>query len=940
MGAMSEQQAAQVASEREASWLPDIDRVSAVVSASEAATALGVNERTIRRAIQRGELLATKHGRSFQITREALDEFRTRRDQQRQGPPRLRLVESIAADTDLAPSEPAPIPLVDTAVIGRIALPAPLTPFIGRAREVAALENLLLRDEARLVTLTGPGGVGKTRLALQAARNVATEFFDGAIFVPLATVRDREVFPSALTTMLGLTESDGLSPAARLVMALRDRELLLILDNFEHLALAGGAADSLVIELLTSCPTLTILVTSRTRLHLSGEHAVVVPPLALPERAGKNAPPSPEALAQAEAVQLFVDRAQAAWPAFTLTAENASAVAEICERLDGLPLAIELAAARGAVLSPQALLARLTQRLRLLTGGPHDQPARLRTMRDAIAWSHDLLDAETRTRFRRLAVFSGGFSLAAAEAVTDFATAREEPVSPTDETVVDALAALLASSLVQRSDRPDGESRFTMLETVREFALEQLIDAGEEDAARSAHAAFSLDLIQRAEPALWASTHGELLDQIETEHDNVRGALTWAMAHEPDTALRLASAMGPFWSKRSYWTEGRSWLERVLRTLVLDGTIDRAIALGRAGVIAGDQGDHDEARLYYEESQAIAARLGDGAVEARALRGLGILASNHSDFARATPLFETALVRFRALGDKPGIARCLNDLGLVAERQGDHDRAIAYQEEALPIARAIGDDWQIGIILGNLGGAYYDRGDYARGEALSQESLDICRRIGDTFGIAVNLHNVGHFALERQDPLGAIACYRESLALTRELDEGHLASRTLDRLGVALHQTGASRQAARLFGAAAAYRESIGDSLFLEEDAHLTMRFQQVRDELGAANYQAAWESGRSLPFDVAITEALALADQAMMAEQPGPKPPPAITSLSTREIEVLRLLADGQPDKAIANVLFISPRTASSHVAAIIGKLGVDSRTAAVAAAIRGGLV
>jgi non-specific serine/threonine protein kinase len=418
----------------------------------------------------------------------------------------------------------------------------------------------------------------------------------------------------------------------------------------------------------------------------------------------------------------------------------------------------------------------------------------------------------------------------------------------------------------------------------------------------------------------------------------LRAALTWATEHQPETALRIAGALGQFWSKRSYWIEGRAWLERVLASGALPGTRERAIALGRAAAIAGDQGDYDEAIRYFEECLAIAEHLGDTGVAARALRGMGILASNQSDFARATVLFEQALERFRALDDRPGIARSLNDLGLVAERQGDHDRAVAFQEEALPIARTVGDDWQIGIILGNLGGAYYDRGDYARGATLSQEALEICRRIGDTFGIAVNLHNLGSHAVESGDPVAAIGHYRESLLASRELDEGHLGSRTLDRLSVALHQTGASQQAARLSGAAAAYRESVGDTLFLEEDANLRTRFQQIRDSLGETTFEAAWEAGRSVPFDHAIAEAIALADAALTSRRS--EPAKAISGLSLREIDVLRLLADGQADKAIAHALFISPRTASSHVAAIIAKLGVESRTAAVALAFRSGLV
>jgi non-specific serine/threonine protein kinase len=603
-------------------------------------------------------------------------------------------------------------------------------------------------------------------------------------------------------------------------------------------------------------------------------------------------------------------------------------VAEICRRLDGLPLALELAAARTVVLSPAALRQRLEPRLPRLTGGPRDHPARLRTMRDAIAWSSDLLGVGERRLLRVLAVFPGGFSLEGAEWVDAALAVRGATPS-----TIDALATLVASSLLQRDAAP-GEPRFTMLETVREFALDQLQATGEEAAARAAHAAFMLDLIERAQPELWAAASADLLDRLEREHDNLRAALGWAIAHDPETGLRLASGLAPFWSKRAHWVEGRAWLKRALTAGHGAATAARAATLGRAGAFAGDQGDFDEATRYLEESLTLAERLGDAQTAARSLRGLGILASNRSEFAAAETLFAAALERFRDLGDDPGIARCLNDLGLVAERQGDHDRAIAFQEEALPIARATGDDWQVGIILGNLGGAYFDRGEFARGEALSEESLSLSRQLGDTFGVAVNLYNLGCGALRRGEWVAALERFRETLQLTRELDELHLASRALDRVGAALHLAGSPRQAARLFGAAAALRESTGDTLFAEEDADLARRFAAVREALGDDVDDALRESGRTLPFDRALAEAIALAEAALADVQPGAAP--ELAGLTRRERDVLRLLADGRTDKEIADALFISPRTASSHVSAILAKLGVETRTAAVALALR----
>jgi excisionase family DNA binding protein len=899
--------------------------IAAFMSASEAAAALALSEETIRRAIRNGDLPATRQGRSFQIARADLEEFRQQREL-----PDLATLDHIAVVSLTEPVEPALAFDVERA--RRFALPAPLTPFVGRAKQLAALRDLMVRADVRLVTLAGPGGVGKTRLALQTAETVEVDFPDGVLYVPLAAVPDPEGIPASLMRSLDLPDNDATPASARIESALHDLRMLLILDNLEHLA--GEPVGRFMANLLAACPGLKMLATSRILLNLSGEHAFVVPPLALPAPASSVAL---DELRQVEAIQLFVDRAQTAWPDFALSEENAADVAAICQRLDGLPLAIELAAARGAVLSPAELLARLDRRLPLLTGGPHDQPSRLRTMHHAIAWSYDLLGEATQARFRRLAVFSGGFSLGAAEAVGEGAGNSGHSAS-TGESPLDSLATLLTSSLLQRQDPLGMETRFGMLETVREFALDRLQAAGEEHAARAAHAAFFRDAMQQAEPELWAATSKSLLDRIDADHDNLRSALSWSIDHDQGTALRLVDGLGAFWSKRSHWREGRDWLRRVLETGAGEGSLERAIALGRRGAIASEQGDFDDARSDLEASLEIAEHLGATQVTARALRGLGIIASNQSDFARAGERFQGALEYFRALGDQPGISRSLNDLGLIADRQGDQDRAIRYQEEALPIARGIGDDWQVCIILGNLGGSYYDRGEFARGEALSQEALELARQLGDTFGVAVNLYNLGNCLVQLDDPIGAIGRYRESLTLTGELGERQLASRLLDRLGVALHQTGASRAGARLFGAAATVRESVGDTLFAEEDANLTMRFQEVRAGLGEAVYLAAWESGRSLPFERAAAEARSLADSALLAHQSAPAQ--ALTGLSPREVEVLRLLADGHTDKDIAATLFISTRTASSHVAAIMAKLDVESRTAAVAAAFRRGLV
>jgi predicted ATPase/DNA-binding CsgD family transcriptional regulator len=697
--------------------------------------------------------------------------------------------------------------------------------------------------------------------------------------------------------------------------------MLLVLDNFEHLA--RDAQQSHLAELLQACPGLKLLVTSRVHLRISGEHVLPVPPLGMPA-ATNTGGSSPEG---SDAVQLFVSRLQAVQPSFALTPDNASLIAAICQRVDGLPLAIELAAARGAVLSLPELLDRLQRRLPLLSGGSRDQPERLRTMHSAIAWSYDLLDPQTQSLLRRLAVFSGGISVAAVEA-----TAPETDPGAT----LDALGALVINSLLQRSDAAGG-SRLLMLETVREFAQERLEQSGDDVAARRAHAEYFSRFMEELDPLLWSSASSTLLNSIALEHDNLRAALEWALAHDPALALGMAQRVGAFWQKRTLWNEGRAWLKRILVETSPEPSRDRAIALGRAGALAADQGDFVEAVTLLNEGLEMAEFLGDAGISARAFRGLGIVASNQSDFPRANELFTQALDHFRATNDDAGISRSLNDLGLVAERQGDHVRAIALQEESLPIARRVGDDWQVCIVLGNLGGAHYDAGNYERGATLSREALQLSRELSDTFGEAVNLYNLGQIQVELGKPAEAVAYYTESLAIIESIGEHHLLSRALDRLGYALHLLGDSRGGARIHGAALALREAIGDTLFHEEDANIAQRYAKIQSALGDDAFHAEVALGRTLPPAEAVSEARSMAVDALDAYRASPAQ--ALAGLTRREANVLRLMADGQTDQDIADALFISKRTASSHVAAVMSKLGVDSRTAAVALAIRSGV-
>jgi predicted ATPase/DNA-binding CsgD family transcriptional regulator len=740
-------------------------------------------------------------------------------------------------------------------------------------------------------------------------------------FVPLATVQSAADVPLAILRVMDLPDADPDPPGKRLASAIGERRMLLVLDNFEQLA--RDAQQSHLAELLQSCPGLKLLITSRVHLRISGEHVLPVPPLGVPTTAASKSTLEDDS----DAVQLFVSRLQAVQPTFVLTDENAPIIAAICQRVDGLPLAIELAAARGAVLSLPELHYRLQRRLPLLSGGNLDQPERLRTMHSAIAWSYDLLDPPMQALLRRLSVFSGGISVAAAEA-----TAPDDDA----EATLDALGALVINSLLQRSNSSGG-SRLVTLETVREFAQERLDELGDAATVRYAHALYFSRFMEEVEPRLWSSASSALLNSVALEHDNLRAAMEWALVHDPGLALGMAQRVGAFWQKRTLWNEGRVWLKRVLDATPDTPSTDRAIALWRAGALAGDQGDFVEAIALMSHALEMEEILGDAGIIARVLRGLGIVASNQSDFPRANDLFTRALDHFRATHDDAGIARVLNDLGLVAERQGDHARAIALQEESLPIARRVGDEWQVCIVLGNLGGAYYDAGNFERGATLCREALTLSRELSDTFGIAVNLYNLGQFEVELGKPAYAVAYYTESLSIIESIGEHHLLSRALDRLGYALHVLGDSRAAARLHGAAQALREAIGDTLFHEEDANIASRYAQIHESLGNDAFHAEEEVGRTLPPAAAVSEARRLAVDALDAYRAAPAQ--ALAGLTRREANVLRLMADGRSDQEIADALFISKRTASSHVGTVMSKLGVDSRTAAVALAIRSGV-
>ncbi len=724
------------------------------------------------------------------------------------------------------------------------ALPIPATPLLGRDQEVAAVIALLQRPTLRLVTLLGPGGVGKTRLAAQVATELIPAFADGVAFVALAALDDPGLVASAIAQALEVQEAGGQSLVGQLTGVLAGRRLLLALDNFEHVL----AAAPLVAELLAGCPELRVLVTSRAPLRLHGEQEYLVPPLAAPDPARL---PALEDIARYDAVRLFVARAQQVQPDFALTPQTAPAVAAICARLDGLPLAIELAAARARLFPPRALLRRLDHRLALLVGGPRDLPARHQTLRATLDWSYGLLAPTEQTLLARLAVFVGGCSLEAIAAVCN-------PEGTLD--VLAGVEALLLQSLLRQAEGVDGEPRYVLLETIHEYARERLAARGETEAFSRQHLLYVLELAETAEPALQGPEQGLWLARLEQEHANVRAALTWAREQgERVLALRLAGALGRFWLVRAHLSEGRRWLEGLLalpRPEAVVSAVARAKALQGVAELAYRQGDYAESRACGEASLQVYRAAGDRAGMATTLNNLGNVATLQADYRRATTLYEETLALRRAIGDRWGIGVALNNLGTVAVQQGHDSQAAALYEESLALCREVGDKWGSALALDNLGEVAQRQGDYTRATELHERSLTLCRELGDHRGSASVLHNLGEVALRQGDLARARDLYRESLALRRELGDKLGVVYGLEGLAAVARAQGHAERAARLWGAAAAVRAALGAPLPPGERPGREQAVTAARAALGAAAFEEAWSAGQALSPEQAIAEA------------------------------------------------------------------------------------
>ena len=738
------------------------------------------------------------------------------------------------------PAEFPPIKSLDALLNN---LPVQLTSFVGREKEARELKKLL--ENTRLVTLTGAGGSGKTRLALQAAAEMIGHFHNGVFFVALAPITDPGLVTSTIAQALRLTETAGRSILEGLKDYLQGKSLLLLLDNFEQVI---GAAP-IVAELLAACAELKILVTSREGLHIKGEHEYPLPPLVMPDLTQL---PPPESLMQYAAVDLFIQRAQVVKPDFNITDDSAQAIAEICSQLDGLPLAIELAAARIKVMSPQVIRARLEHRLEFLTDGARDLPVRQQALRNAIAWSYDLLDEREQQLFRQLSVFVDGCTMDAVEAMIGD---RSDRVS-----LLDKLGSLVDKSLLREVEGINGKPRFVMLETLREFGLEQLEASGEGETVRGRHANFFLTLAEEAEASLERVEQVQWIDRMGQEHDNLRAALEWSKITEGkgEICLRLAGALGYFWEIRGHFSEGRERLSAILAMQVAQGgTAARAKLLARAAELAYRQSDYPATHVLAQESLGIYRKIGDVQGVASMLIKLGNAATERGSYASASRFLEEALTIWREQKDKHGTARALISLGFSALRSGDAHLAKARLEEALSLSRELGDARSMGFELSGLGEAALRQRDYLLARQLMEQSLELRRQLGNKWGVGVSLGMLGWVAMRERDWERAITRLGESLEVRQEIGDKGGSAWCLERLAGVAMAHGQAKKAVRLFGAATALRSSIGSVIDPADQARYKKNLESLRAKLGKKKYKAAWDEGRAMTMDQAVAYAL-----------------------------------------------------------------------------------
>jgi predicted ATPase/DNA-binding CsgD family transcriptional regulator len=811
-----------------------------------------------------------------------------------------------------------------------LAASVPLSSFVGRERELSDVSRLLA--DIRLLTLTGPGGVGKTRLALEASRELssAETFADGVWFAGLAPLADAALLPQTTAAALGVREEPGRALLETLQESLRARRLLLVLDNCEHLV---EACADLADALLHACPRLAILATSREPLNIAGETVWPVPPLSVPPRAHTW---SPDGLLRLEAVRLFVERARSAVPNFALTDANAAAVAEICTRLDGLPLAIELAAARVRLLGPDEIAARLSDRFRLLAGGARTAMPRHQTIRALVDWSYQLLPEQERTLFCRLGVFAGDWSLEAAEAV-----AAGDGIEAS--AVLDLLGHLVDKSLVAAQlPNPRREVRYRLLESLREYALERLRAETNLAAATHRHARYFLEFAERADARLWAGDDAGAATSVEPEHDNVRAALRHFLATgEAECAARLAGALGMFWFFRGHFDEGRAWLREVLGQLTAGGpSVSASAAYAKAlhadGRLAHGQGDYAAAEQRLHAALAVWRQLEDRVQIANALFLLGRTALGRGERAAAQALFMESLACAEAAGDAWMKSLPRLWMAQVAFDDGDNDAARAWAEQVLSGGEATGSHRNACFALRLLGDVDARQGNIDSARKLLEASLAHGREVGRWLA-AWPAADLADLLIEQRDYTAARALLREALITYRDAGDREGVAGGLEACARLAATVGLAAQVVRLAGAAAALRATVGTPA-RGERTNLDRHLAGARATLGPRVADAAWAEGLSLPPPQATAEALALLD---MPEQGQPEPASVQASpLTPREREVAALVARGLSNRGIARELVITEATAERHIGNVFAKLGLASRAQLAVWALEHGLL
>jgi len=853
-------------------------------------------------------------------------------------------------------------------------LPAALTSFVGRERELAEAERLL--GATRLLTLTGAGGCGKTRLALAVAAELdeLAQFEDGVWWVGLAGLQDGALLPQSVITALRLPEDPGRDGTEHLGRLLGPRELLLVLDNCEHLL---PACRTLVGPLLSSCPDLTVLCTSRSALALPGETVWSVAPMRLPPASAR---PDPEALADSEAGRLFLARATSALPSFTLTPGDAPAVADLCRRLDGIPLALELAAAWVRILSPHQIAERLDDCFRLLSRGRVGDLAHHQTMRAAVDWSYDLLDEPERALFRRLAVFRGGLSLAAAEAVA----AGPEPVA--DDLLV-ALAGLVEKSMLQAQPAAGEDPRYRLLEPLRQYAAERLEEAGEGEAVRQRHLAYFAALTEEAEPELTGPAQGSWLDRLDREHENLRAAMAWGLAGgDAEAALRVAASARWFWLRRSHTVEGLGWCERTLERNAGAPPALRAKALNAAGTLAWRQSRYPLARHYFEQAVALMRDIGDERGVGLVAGNLGIVATEQSDYVAGQRYFQDSLAASETFGDLRGQANGHLNLGSISLNRGQLDVAREHYERSLDLFRDLADDWGVAALWNNLALVDMEHGDWEAARVPLDRALSLRRALAEPWGIADTLCNIGTTRMELGRLDEARLALEESRGIWEQLDNPRGMAFTLEALGCLARVEGRLEDArAHLTRALTIWRDT-GDprnaAILLDEFGHLALACGQDAEAVRhfAASDALLGRVGASLPpyrvarrdrvlaasrlsspaLDAARAEGAALTLDAAVARATGSTPPglasPAAEStsaeplsrrearerfggLTAREREVSVLLVQGLTNHEIAAELIVVVKTVEKHISNILLKLGFDNRVQVSAWAVARGL-